>query len=74
MPVIYTVRDLPALRAAAYPYLKKRRVRHVQGCESEAYAIALKYGADPVQASVAAILHDITKALDISNQLILCSR
>ena len=71
MPAIYTARDLPALRTAAYQYLKKKRVRHVQGCEKEAYAIALKYGADPVQAAVAAILHDITKALDLNDQLIL---
>lgn len=74
MPAIYTARDLPVLRTAAYQFLKKKRVRHVQGCEKEAYAIALKYGADPVQAAVAAILHDITKALDLNDQLILCNR
>ena len=74
MPVIYTAGDLPALRRAAYPYLKKNRVKHVRGCETEAYSLAQRYGADPLKASVAAILHDITKALDLTNQLILCDR
>ena len=74
MSVIYNAKDLPSLREAAYAFLKKKRVSHVQGCEKEAVALAEKYGADPEKAAVAAILHDITKALDLRNQLILCDR
>ncbi len=74
MPVVYKAEDLPALRQAAYPYLKKKRIRHVEGCEKVAVKLAEQYGADPDKAAVAAILHDITKALDLSNQLILCDR
>ena len=44
------------------------------GCEQEAVRLAEKYGADICQAATAAILHDITKKLDLPNQLILCKR
>ena len=74
MPVIYTVKDLPRLREEAYAMLKKKRVDHVKGCEKEAMKLAMRFGADPDKAAVAAILHDITKSLDLTNQLILCSR
>ncbi len=74
MPVIYTVKDLPRLREEAYAMLKKKRVDHVKGCEKEAMKLAMRFGADPDKAAVAAILHDITKSLDLTNQLILCDR
>ena len=66
--------DLGPLRREAYAYLKKKRIPHVQGCEKEAVLLAERYGADPTKAAVAAILHDITKKLDLTNQLLLCDR
>ena len=74
MPVIYKPEDLSSLRESAYSFLKRKRISHVRGCEKEAVALAHLYGADPDKAAVAAILHDITKALDLRNQLILCDR
>ena len=69
-----TERDLLELRTKAYAFLDEKRIAHVAGCETEAVRLAEKYGADVCQAATAAILHDITKKLDLSNQLILCER
>lgn len=74
MPIVYEEKNLPELRKAAYTMLKKKRIEHVRGCEKEAVKLANLYGADPLKAAVAAIFHDITKALDLTDQLILCSR
>ena len=52
--------------------LKPNRVSHVLGCRQTAKEMALLYGADPVDAQRAALLHDITKALDGPLQLTLC--
>ena len=52
--------------------LNPNRVRHVLGCRDTAVALAEKWGADPVDAARAGILHDITKALDGPLQLTLC--
>ena len=52
--------------------LKPNRVKHVLGCCQTAKEMALLYGADPVDAQRAALLHDITKALDGPLQLTLC--
>ena len=52
--------------------LKPNRVNHVLGCRQTARELALLYGADPVAAERAALLHDITKALDGPLQLTLC--
>ena len=52
--------------------LNPNRVRHVLGCRDTAVALARKWGADPVDAARAGILHDITKALDGPLQLTLC--
>ena len=52
--------------------LNPNRVRHVLGCRDTAVALAQKWGADPVDAARAGILHDITKALDGPLQLTLC--
>lgn len=50
----------------------KKRVPHVIGCSDTAERLALKYGADPVDAKRAGILHDVTKALNAQEQLQLC--
>ena len=52
--------------------LNPNRVRHVLGCRDTAVALAKKWGADPVDAGRAGLLHDITKALDGPLQLTLC--
>ena len=62
------------LREKAYSMLKTKRIPHVKGCEEEAVRLALHWGADPEQAAEAAILHDITKKLNLREQLILCEK
>ena len=52
--------------------LKPNRVRHVLGCRQAAVELARLYGADETDAARAALLHDITKALDGPLQLTLC--
>lgn len=51
--------------------LNPNRVAHVLGCRDTAVALAKHYGANPVDAARAALLHDITKALDGPAQLTL---
>jgi len=62
----------PELEAAVVSLLKPNRVAHVLGCRDTAVALAKRWGADPVAAARAALLHDITKALDGPLQLTLC--
>ncbi len=52
--------------------LKPNRVKHVLGCRQTAKELAELYGANPTDAQRAALLHDITKALDGPLQLTLC--
>ncbi len=52
--------------------LNPNRVNHVVGCRQTAQELARLHGADPVDAGRAALLHDITKALDGPLQLTLC--
>ena len=52
--------------------LNPNRVAHVLGCRDAAVALAEKWGADPVDAARAGLLHDITKALNGPLQLTLC--
>ncbi len=52
--------------------LKPNRVAHVLGCRETAVKLAERWGANPVDAERAALLHDITKALDGHLQLDLC--
>ena len=66
--------ELYWLRDKAYALLKPNRVAHVVGTESEAVKLAMKWGEDPENAAEAAILHDITKKLSLSEQLILCDK
>ena len=59
------------LRDVATSLLKPRRIQHVLGCAKTAKALAERYGADPVLAERAGLLHDITKAMDGPDQLLL---
>ena len=53
--------------------LKPDRVAHVLGCWQTAVELAHIWGADETDAARAALLHDITKALDGPLQLTLCN-
>ena len=52
--------------------LKPNRVQHVLGCRQTAVELARIYGVNETDAARAALLHDITKALDGPLQLTLC--
>ena len=52
--------------------LKPNRVAHVLGCRDTAVRLARRYGVNETHAARAALLHDITKALDGPLQLTLC--
>ena len=52
--------------------LKPSRVKHVLGCRETAVELARLYGVDETDAARAALLHDVTKALDGPLQLTLC--
>jgi len=52
--------------------LKPSRVAHVLGCRDTAVRLAERWGADVTDAARAALLHDVTKALDGTLQLTLC--
>ena len=54
--------------------MKPKRIPHVAGCETEAVRLAEHWGADVDEAREAAILHDITKHLDMDDQLQLCRK
>lgn len=62
------------LREQAYAMLKPKRIAHVRGCEEEAVRLARRWVADEEEAAEAAILHDITKKLNLREQLILCRK
>ena len=64
--------SLPRLEEAVIRLLKPNRVAHVLGCRDTAVAMAERWGADPTDAARAALLHDVTKALDGPLQLTLC--
>ena len=66
--------ELSWLREKAYACLKPKRIAHVAGCESEAVKLAMRWGEDPETAAEAGILHDITKKLNLDEQLILCEK
>ena len=68
------LRQLPMdqLEQVVISLLKPNRVRHVLGCRQTAVELARLYGVDETDAARAALLHDITKALDGPLQLTLC--
>jgi nicotinate-nucleotide adenylyltransferase len=67
-------RNLPmeALEQVVVRLLNPNRVAHVLGCRDTAVRLARRWGADETDAARAALLHDITKALDGPLQLTLC--
>lgn len=74
-----TCRDLrrlndAELRACSLSMVKAKRIRHILGTEMEAVKLALRWGADPVQARRAAILHDCTKYWSLEEHLRCCDK
>jgi nicotinate-nucleotide adenylyltransferase len=67
-------RNLPMdeLEQVVCSLLKPNRVKHVLGCAETAVELAKRYGVNEIDAQRAALLHDITKALDGPLQLTLC--
>ncbi len=63
---------IDALQQQVCALLKPGRVNHVLGCRQAAAELAKRHGADVTDAERAALLHDITKALDGPLQLTLC--
>ncbi len=63
--------SLEQLQEVAISLLKSNRVAHVLGCRQAAVELARHWGADETDAARAALLHDITKALDGPLQLTL---
>ena len=61
------------LESVVIRLLNPKRVAHVLGCRDAAVSLARRWGADETDAARAALLHDITKALDGPLQLTLCS-
>lgn len=66
--------DFDAFKAYNKDNLSEKRFRHVLGCEQEAVKLAERWKADVDDARAAALLHDITKELDMSTQLKLCKK
>ena len=69
-------RNLPTseLTKTALSLYDAKRVPHAIGCAETARKLAEKYGADPILAERAGILHDVTKALRAQEQLRLCEK
>lgn len=65
---------LERLRPVALSCLNHRRIPHVLGTEQEAIHLAERWGADVDKARRAALLHDCTKKLDLSEQLAVAER
>ncbi len=64
--------SMEELEKVATGLLRPDRVAHVLGCCETAKKMAQRWGTDPVDAARAALLHDVTKALDGPLQLTLC--
>ena len=62
------------LRAVSVALLKPQRVRHVLGCAETAVKLARRWGADETVALRAGLLHDVTKAIDGQDQLLLVDK
>ena len=63
-----------SLKSPPPPTNKPRRISHVWGCEHEARRLAERWGCDPDAAAEAGILHDCTKKLELSDQLLLSDK
>ena len=69
-----SLKNLPEaeLEQVVVSLLKPNRVAHVLGCRDTAAELAAQWGAEETDARRAALLHDVTKALDGPLQLTLC--
>ncbi|MBQ3000116.1 MAG: nicotinate (nicotinamide) nucleotide adenylyltransferase [Oscillospiraceae bacterium] len=65
---------IPELERVVCTLVKPNRVAHILGCRDTAVELAKRWGADETDAARAALLHDITKALDGPLQLTLCDQ
>ena len=68
----WTNLPMEQLEQVVVSLLNPNRVAHVLGCRDTAVELAKHWGADQEDAARAAILHDITKAIDGPLQLTLC--
>ena len=64
--------SMEELEETVVKLLKPSRIAHVLGCRDTAVELAGVWGADKTDAARAALLHDVTKALDGPLQLTLC--
>lgn len=69
----WTGLDFETLKEKALSLHKSGRVNHAIGCCESAVELAKRFGADPVAAARAGILHDVTKALTGEEQLHFCA-
>ncbi len=74
MKLQYTEEMLDSLREKIRPYLKAKRYEHTLAVEREAARLGEIYLPDEVnRLRAAALLHDITKKLDLQEHLQICS-
>ena len=66
--------DYEALKVILQKRLNEKRYYHSLCVAQEARRLAEKYGGDSEKAYLAGLLHDITKKLVLSDQLILCRK
>lgn len=71
---LYQEDPLEELRREVRGRMSEKRYRHTLGVEKTAACLAERFGEDVYQARTAALLHDLTKALDYEEQLKLCGR
>lgn len=71
---LYQEDPLEELRREVRSRMSEKRYRHTLGVEKTAACLAERFGEDVYQARTAALLHDLTKALDYEEQLKLCGR
>lgn len=64
--------EIEKLREYAKSRMSEKRYKHSLGVEKTAAKLAKKYGANEGNASIAGILHDITKELSYEEQLQCC--
>ncbi len=62
------------LLACVCSMVRAKRVAHIKGVAEEAEKLARRWGADPVKARRAGILHDCTKYLEMDEQKALCAQ
>ena len=62
------------LREKAHSMLSPLRIPHVEACEAEAIRLAEHWGVNSDDAREAAILHDITKKLDFSQNMCIIAK